>query len=170
MPTSSTELRFRSLALVDVVALSPWGSPFFRLVGQHPKVFTQLPPNLHQALVREYIGGASHQGLSPAVHDALVSPWLGPEGQPAFYRQIAQADRGYTDEIEPLYPQIGVPTLIVWGTEDEWLPVDQARQLHQLIPGSRIELIDRAGHLVQEDRPTELNLLLHRWLIEQQGE
>ena len=159
----------RSLALVDVVALSPWGSPFFRLVAQHHQVFTQLPPNLHQALVREYIAGASHPGLSRDVHDALVSPWLGPEGQPAFYRQIAQADRGYTDEIEPLYPQINVPTLIVWGTADEWIPVDQARQLHRLIPGSRIELIEDAGHLVQEDRPNELNDVLARWLMAPPG-
>jgi len=156
----------RSLVLVDVVALSPWGSPFFRLVAQHPDVFTQLPSDLHQALVRAYIAGASHQGLSPGVHDTLVSPWLGAEGQPAFYRQIAQADQRYTDEIEPLYPQIGVPTLIVWGTADEWILVDRAQQLHDLIPGSRIELIDHAGHLVQEDRPTELNAVLHRWLIE----
>jgi pimeloyl-ACP methyl ester carboxylesterase len=158
-----------SLALVDVVALSPWGSPFFRLVAQHPDVFTQLPPNLHEALVRSYVAGASHQGLPPDVHDALVSPWLGSEGQPAFYRQIAQADQRYTDEIEPLYPQIGVPTLIVWGISDEWIPVDVAQRLHHLIPGSRVELIDDAGHLVQEDRPTELNAVLHRWLIEQLG-
>jgi hypothetical protein len=34
-------------------------------------------------------------------------------GQTAFYRQIAQANQRYTDEIEPLYSQIGVPTLIV---------------------------------------------------------
>ena len=160
----------RSLALVDVVALSPWGSPFFRLVAQHPDVFTQLPPNLHEALVRAYIAGASHRGLSPGVHDALVSPWLGTEGKAAFYRQIAQADQRYTDEIEPLYSQIGVPTLIVWGTADDWIPVDRAQQLHHLIPGSRIELIDDAGHLVQEDRPTELCLMLHRWLIERPGE
>lgn len=158
-----------SLALVDVVVLSPWGSPFFRLVAQHPDVFTQLPPNLHEALVRSYVAGASHQGLPPDVHDALVSPWLGSEGQPAFYRQIAQADQRYTDEIEPLYPQIGVPTLIVWGTSDEWIPVDVAQRLHDLIPGSRVELIDDAGHLVQEDRPIELNAVLHRWLTEQLG-
>jgi hypothetical protein len=83
----------RSLALVDVVALSPWGSPFFRLVAQHPDVFTQLPPNRHEALVRAYIAGASHRGLSPGVHDALVSPWQGTDrtkadrpGQPALHR------------------------------------------------------------------------------------
>ena len=156
----------RSLALVDVVALRPWGSHFFRLVAQHSDVFMQLQPNLHEALVREYIAGASYQGLAPDVHEALISPWLGPIGQSAFYRQIAQADQGYTDEIEPLYPDIKAPTLIVWGTDDEWIPVDRAHRLNSLIAGSRLKLIDSAGHLVQEDRPSELNALLHQWLIE----
>jgi len=161
---------FSSLALVDVVALAPWGSQFFQLVRNHHAVFEQLPSALHAALVRAYIAGASHRGLADADLDRLAAPWLDAAGQPAFYRQIAQADQRYTDEIEPLYSQIGVPTLIVWGTADDWIPVDRAQQLHHLIPGSRIELIDDAGHLVQEDRPTELCLMLHRWLIERPGE
>src|SRR5690606_2976939 len=37
------EARYMSLCLVDVVALSPWGSPFFTLVAQHADVFAQLP-------------------------------------------------------------------------------------------------------------------------------
>ncbi|MFP5330796.1 MAG: alpha/beta fold hydrolase, partial [Acidimicrobiia bacterium] len=43
---------FRSLALVDVVAVRPWGSPFFRLVGEHPDVVGRLPEALHRAVVR----------------------------------------------------------------------------------------------------------------------
>ena len=31
--------RYRSLCLVDVVALSPWGSPFFKLVRENADVF-----------------------------------------------------------------------------------------------------------------------------------
>ena len=157
----------QSLALVDVVALRPWGSPFFRLVAHHSDVFTQLQPNLHEALLREYIAGASHQGLASDVLGELISPWLGPTGQPAFYRQIAQADQGYTDEIEPFYPDIKVPTLIVWGTADDWIPVDRAHRLNSLIAGSRLNLIDSAGHLVQEDAPSELNALLQKWLMDQ---
>lgn len=153
-----------SLALVDVVVLSPWGSPFFRLVREHADVFTRLPPNLHRALVAEYMAGASQMGLQPQVVDALVEPWIGHEGQPAFYRQIAQADPIHTDEIEPLIREIDVPTLIVWGSDDSWIPVEQAHRLHELIRGSRLELIDGAGHLVQEDRPAELNRLLGSWL------
>lgn len=40
-------LALRSLALIDAVALRPWGSPFFQLVRQHSEVFSALPANLH---------------------------------------------------------------------------------------------------------------------------
>ncbi len=152
-----------SLALVDVVALRPWGSPFFRLVAEHAEVFAALPPNLHEALLREYISGASGLGFEPDVLDRLVAPWLG-DGQAAFYRQIAQADEQFTAEVECHYGDIDVPTLIVWGTADEWIPVDRAHRLASLIPDSRVEIIDGAGHLVQEDRPIELNKTIRRWL------
>ncbi len=153
----------RSLALVDVVALRPWGSPFFRLVADHAEVFAALPPNLHEALLREYISGASGPGLVPEVLDRLVAPWLG-DGQAAFYRQIAQADEAYTAEVEVHYGGIEVPTLIVWGSADQWIPSDRAHRLASLIRDSRVEIIDGAGHLIQEDRPEELNATLRQWL------
>lgn len=148
--------RYHSLTLVDPVALAPWGTPFFRLVGEHTEVFDQLPPALHRALVREYVSSASHQGLHPAVHDRLVEPWLGDTGQAAFYRQIAQADQRHTDEVQDRYGEIAIPTLVCWGEDDTWIPADKGRELVARIPGARLEIIAGAGHLVQEDAPAEL--------------
>ncbi|MEU9173480.1 alpha/beta hydrolase [Streptomyces sp. NPDC048420] len=148
--------RYRSLALVDPVALAPWGSPFFRLVGAHSDVFDQLPPALHRALVREYVSSASSPGLHPAVLDRLVEPWLGETGQAAFYRQIAQADQRYTDEVQDKYGEIEIPTLVCWGEDDTWIPAAKGHELVARIPGARLELIPGAGHLVQEDAPAEL--------------
>lgn len=108
-------VRYGRLALVDPVALAPWGSPFFRLVGRHTDVFEQLPPALHAALLREYLSSASSPGLHPATASALASPWLTEVGQAAFYRQIAQADQRFTDEIQPLYPKVAVPVMVCWG-------------------------------------------------------
>ncbi|WP_409474155.1 alpha/beta fold hydrolase [Streptomyces sp. HC307] len=156
--------RYRALALVDPVALAPWGSPFFRLVGEHSDVFEQLPRALHRALVREYVGSASSRGLHPTVLDRLVGPWLDGLGQAAFYRQIAQADQRYTDEIQGRYSGIGVPTLVCWGEDDTWLPVAKGRELAALIPGARFEPIAGAGHLVQEDAPAELTATLIAFL------
>ncbi|GGW96119.1 oxidoreductase [Streptomyces malachitofuscus] len=156
--------RYRALALVDPVALAPWGSPFFRLVGEHSEVFEQLPPALHRALVREYVTSASSPGLHPAVLDRLVRPWLGEAGQAAFYRQIAQADQLHTDEVQDRYGEIGIPTLVCWGEDDTWIPVAKGRELAARIPGARLEPIAGAGHLVQEDAPAELTAALIAFL------
>lgn len=158
--------RYARLALVDVVALAPWGSPFFRLVGGHADVFEQLPPQLHQALVREYVSSASSPGLHPSTLDALVEPWLGEDGQAAFYRQIAQADQRYTDEIEPRYGELDLPVMVCWGRDDTWIPDDRAHRLAELIPGARLRLIEGAGHLVQEDAPAELTAALAAFLAD----
>jgi pimeloyl-ACP methyl ester carboxylesterase len=155
---------FRSLALVDVVALAPWGSEFFGLVRENASVFARLPAPMHEALVRAYIAGAAHRPLSRAAADLLAGPWLGPTGQAAFYRQIAQADQRYTDAIEPLYGNLDLPVLVVWGAEDGWIPVDRAHRLAALIPGARLRVLPGAGHLVQLDAPTALTATLSSWL------
>ncbi|MGX1913938.1 alpha/beta fold hydrolase [Streptomyces phaeochromogenes] len=147
---------YRRLALVDPVALAPWGSPFFRLVAEHAAVFGQLPAPLHEALVREYVSSASHRGLLPEVLDALVAPWTDTAGQAAFYRQIAQADQRYTDEIQPLYPTLNLPVTVCWATEDTWIPPAKGEELASLIPGARLRPVPDVGHLVPLDAPARL--------------
>jgi pimeloyl-ACP methyl ester carboxylesterase len=148
--------RFSQLVLIDPVALSPWGSPFFRHVQQHEAALTGLPDFIHAAAVRAYVQSAAHRELDDAVWESIVAPWTSAAGQAAFYRQIAQADERYTDEIQSRYPQIDLPTLILWGREDRWIPVDRGQRLHALIPGSELVVIDDAGHLVIEERPDAL--------------
>jgi pimeloyl-ACP methyl ester carboxylesterase len=153
---------YRRLALVDAVALAPWGSPFFHLVGDHGDAYQQLPGPLHQALLREYVRSATSRGLRRAVLDTLVEPWLGEEGQRGFYRQLAQrlADEHYTDQIQSGYGSIDIPVLACWGEEDTWVPADHGRELAAHIPGAHFEPIPDAGHLVQEDNPAYLTAAL----------
>lgn len=82
-----------------------------------------------------------------------VVPWTDSAGQPAFYRQIAQASQRFTDEVQPLYPTISVLVLIIWDKEDTWIPVSNGYELMTAIPGSAIEVIEGAGHLVIEEQP-----------------
>jgi pimeloyl-ACP methyl ester carboxylesterase len=158
---------FDSLALIDVVALAPWGSAFFRLIKDNPAVFGSLPAAVHEGALRAYIAGASFHDLSGADMDALVGPWLGEVGQAAFYRQIAQADERYTDQVEPLYRDLRLPVLIGWGKEDTWIPVDRAETLASLIRGSQLKVLENAGHLIQLDQPVALAMLLQKWLLSQ---
>lgn len=152
------------LALVDAVAHAPWGTGLFRLVRQYPDVFEQLPPALHEGMVRPYIRSASHRGLSESVLAAYVSPWTGAEGQAALYRQMAQGDERFTDDIEGRYAEIDLPVLVCWGTDDTWLEPSKATRLADGIPGAELRWLEGAGHLVQEDAPAQLTAALLEFL------
>jgi pimeloyl-ACP methyl ester carboxylesterase len=147
---------FEKMVLMNPVALSPWGSPFFRHVRQHEEVFAGVPDYIHEALVRAYVKTAAVKPLDDTTLDRIVRPWTVPGGKAAFYRQMAQADSSYTDAVEPLYSQITRPVLILWGGEDVWLPVAQGERLQKMIPGASLNVIQDTGHLVIEERPDQL--------------
>lgn len=158
-----------SLVLCDVVTLRPWGSDFFRLVQEHGDVFARLPAALHRGLVEAYVHGAVIRPLPEGSLGRLTEPWLGDEGQRAFYRQIAQADAGLTDEVVERLDDLDVPTLVLWGQEDAWLPVEQARRLHSGIAGSTLRVLPGAGHLVQYDTPEPLCDAVVDWLAQRRA-
>ena len=147
---------FVKMVLSDPVALSPWGSPFFRHVREHEAAFAGVPDYIHEAIVRAYVNTAAFKPLDDATLNKIVAPWTGRSGRAAFYRQIAQADSAYTDEVQPLYPQISRPVLILWGREDDWIPLDNGRRLQQMIPNAALQVIDQTGHLVIEENPEAL--------------
>ena len=144
---------FRSLALIDPVVLSPWGIGFDRHVRQHETAFLEMPADIHRAILSAYIRGAFAHTPSDDDLAPYLQPWLGTEGQAAFYRQIVQFDERFTDEIEPHYADVRCPTLILWGEEDRWLPIEQGRRLSTMIPSAHFQSVPGSGHLMQEDAP-----------------
>jgi pimeloyl-ACP methyl ester carboxylesterase len=147
---------FEKIVLIDPVAISPWGSPFFLHVRDHEAAFAGVPDYIHEAIVHAYISTAAFKKIEPETMKATLSPWLTPEGKPAFYRQIAQANSKFTEEVQVLYENISIPVLILWGEEDTWIPIERGRKLQKLIPKSQFQAISQAGHLVIEEKPKEL--------------
>ncbi len=52
-----------------------------------------------------------------------------------------------------LYLAAAMPTLIVWGDRDRIIPVAQGYATHEAMPGSRLEVFERAGHFPHCDDP-----------------
>jgi pimeloyl-ACP methyl ester carboxylesterase len=57
------------------------------------------------------------------------------------------------DASDRLYLAQAIPFLILWGERDPIIPVEHAREAHQLVPGSRLELFPNAGHFPHLDDP-----------------
>lgn len=146
-------LRFASLTIFNAVALAPWGSPLVQHVRQHKAAFSGMPDYMHLALLRAYLQTAASSPLSEQVLEIYTAPWVGPVGQAAFYRQIAQMDQRFTDEVEGKYDRMDCPVTVLWGQEDAWIPCEKGQALAALISDQAAISIPDAGHLVQEDRP-----------------
>ena len=112
-----------------------------------------MPAYAHQALVSAYIGHAVSRPLSEEALSIYRTPWLGEVGQGAFYRQIAQMDQRYIQEVEARYAPRDFPVQIVWGEDDAWIALAQGRLLADKLTGGEQLSVPRAGHLVHEDAP-----------------
>jgi pimeloyl-ACP methyl ester carboxylesterase len=54
--------------------------------------------------------------------------------------------------------------MIVWGDRDGVIPVTHAYAAHELMPGSRLEIIEGAGHFVPFEQPELIASLLADFL------
>jgi len=147
---------YNKIMLIDIVALAPWGSPFVQHVRKHESVFNEIPDYIHKAMVQAYIKDAIYSKVTDSDIDMLVQPWLSNSGKKAFYRQIAQMDQKYTDEIESGLFQIENEIRILWGEEDNWIPLKIGKQLHEKLPKSSFRIIPGSNHLMQIDKPNEI--------------
>ncbi|MFB4304594.1 alpha/beta fold hydrolase [Actinomadura sp. GTD37] len=147
---------FRDLTLFDAVSGGRWERGLFQLILQQADVLRQLPGYAHEALVASHLRHATHAGFRPGVLDAYLAPWLGAEGQAAFYRQYSQIREADTAEYEHLLDGITLPVRLAWGREDRILPPPYAEWLHGKIPHAELHWIEGAGHLLQEDAPAQL--------------
>ena len=55
---------------------------------------------------------------------------------------------------------ITAPTLVMWGRDDRFVPMDAALRLVSHIPNSELHLFNRCGHWVQWEHKDRLNALV----------
>jgi pimeloyl-ACP methyl ester carboxylesterase len=60
---------------------------------------------------------------------------------------------------------LDIPTLIIWGREDASLPLRSGEDIKRVIAGSRLEILDAAGHLANFDRADALNRLVSNFFM-----
>lgn len=142
-----------SITVADGVVLGPWGTPFSRHVNRHEQVFAAVPDYIHRATLAAHLATAVARPLPSGLEAALIEPWTGAVGQPAYYRQVAQYDYEYTTRLEALYPTLDVPVQILWGEQDAWVDPATGHELQRRIGGAALALLPDAGHFSMVDCP-----------------
>lgn len=66
----------------------------------------------------------------------------------------------YTEFDYEKVKNIEIPTLIIWGKEDKWIPVSDAYRLHRDIKNSKLVILENCGHGPQEEKPEEIVRLI----------
>lgn len=62
--------------------------------------------------------------------------------------------------VDRLYLTEDLPSLLIWGSDDPIIPAEHGRAAHELMPGSRFELLDGVGHFPQLEEPFRFARLL----------
>ena len=62
------------------------------------------------------------------------------------------------------YKKIRVPTLIIWGQEDQVVPLEGGRNFKRDIPDAELAILPRCGHIPQEEEPLETRRLIQDFL------
>src|SRR5215218_6711949 len=137
----SDETRAKRLALVDVARSRGAGAV---ADGQITGMLGKTTRDKRPALIDEV-----HRMLESASVEGIVG---------ALEAMMARVDS--TDTLAT----IDVPTLVVVGGEDVLTPPSEAEILHEAIRGSRLEVIQHAGHVSNMERPAAFNHVLTEFL------
>lgn len=79
-----------------------------------------------------------------------------PESRRAFFRSLRDVidfSGQAVSALGRLYRAARLPTMIVWGAQDPFIPVSHAITAHNAIPGSRLEIFDGVGHYPHCEAP-----------------
>ena len=152
------------LALVDAVVLRPWITDRTRQMQREVDRHRELPDPRLAAEIREHLTSATATPLDEHVFGRLFGQWDGARGQALYLRNLAGFSEDDTDPVEAALTAIDVPTLVVWGERDAWLPVETSERVAAAIPGADRVVIPGAGHFCMEDAPDAVARALSRFL------
>ena len=67
-------------------------------------------------------------------------------------------------DLREMLPTIIVPTLLLYGEEDQRSPLKVAEEMHAAIPGSMLVTVPGVGHVVNLEAPEEFNTEVRNFL------
>ncbi len=158
----------QKLVLISPPVYPDFNEPAIVKLARLPFLGDVLVHFFKGALFRLGIGmGMVHkERFTKQLREAFAGPFSGREGEQALLRILRWGRPG---EMFADYPRIirsiSVPTLIIQGRRDPYIPMDQALRLRQDIQGSKLKVVEDGGHFLPIDTPEAVAQALDEFLV-----
>lgn len=117
----------------------------------------QLLSDLRSALP---LASAKPKFLAGSKLDAYLNGWNTEMGKEMLFQHIRLMLPLYSNAVSSYLRKLDVPVLLIWGESDAITPRTLGERMLREIPGSRLEIIPNAGHLVLDDAPDAVGKLI----------
>ena len=145
--------RLGALVLLDSIYKAP--IPFIFKVLRAPfwnRLAMSLPVRVTVLLTLWYVT-VSHSATTNDVVDAYAANLSASGGKEALIETVRQVNLEGIDETIGKIRRLDVRALIIWGRDDPLFSLAVGEQLHRDLRNSRYCVIDKCGHLPQEEKP-----------------
>lgn len=160
------EGRIEKLVLLDTIAY-PQNIPVAFKMMDMPLMshlgVRMVPPEM-QARVALKLAYFDDSKIGDDDVEMYAAPLRTVAGKHAVIQSARQIVPQGLDEISKRYPTIKQPTLIAWCDSDKIVPLDIGLELRRNMPTSRLEIIERCGHMPQEEQPEATLRLIRNFL------
>lgn len=149
--------RLRGLVLVAAAAYPQEIPPWIRL-ARLPllgRVLLRLLPA--RRLIRWVLRSIVHDPttITRTQVEAYAEPLESADGRRALLQTARQIVPEDVDVLVARYPEIRVPTLLLYAREDPVVPLEVGERLAADLPRARLEILEACGHDPPEERPRE---------------
>lgn len=164
-------VRALSLCGTEIPGHHPPLVSFFTFAGKLPAAaatFKLLMGNRAIARTPLILGGtvADKSLLDGEMRETLLDPILADDAAMASaIKLIRNFSKGDVDPLAQTHRNLTMPTLLVWGEDDPFFPVDKARAMAEQFAGpTKFEILPDTKLLVHEERPHEFAALTRDFL------
>ena len=146
--------RVSRLALIDSVGFARWPRRDVRLVRALMPITRRVPPSWLLPIARAHLERGYIEPLR-AAHSLskYQRPFASTEGRDVLMQHLAALDARATRTLGSRLGELDIPTAVLWGAHDPFLPVSLGRQLAEAIPGATFEALPNASHFCPEEAP-----------------
>jgi 3-oxoadipate enol-lactonase len=155
----------RSLVLIGTSSGGDGSLPVPPATSDAWKEAVALPPREFARATMPYSFASGWSDAHPERFNQLLAERLEfPTATEPWKKQFRTASEFGRNGLE--VSGIGVPVMILHGTDDRVVPYANGERLARQIPHARLETMDGAGHLCFLEEPSRVRLLLGSWFQE----